>query len=134
MGRLTSKIKHAFAVDPPGAVEPTPEQATPVDWFCRQVARRRLTVPGLIALETARPLNYLAAQVMHVFSPAVWALARPESLDQYRHFAVFLEHRGAVDYLVRRIEHFEEEFDRERARRRAGAEPSSEEDHDDDRS
>ena len=134
MGRVTSKIKHAFAVDPPGAAEPTAEQAEPVDWFCRQVARRRLTIPGLIALETARPLNYIAAQIMHVFSPAVWALARPESHDQYRHFAAFLEQRGAVDYMVRRIEHFEEQFDRERARRRAGATASSEEDHDDDRS
>ena len=132
MGRVRSKIKHAFAVDPPGAAEPTPEQASSVDWFCRQVARRRLTVPGLIALEMTRPLNYLAAQVMHVFTPAVWALARPESLDQYRHFAAFLEHRGAMEYLVQRIERFEEQFDRERARVEPA--PSSEEDHDDDRS
>ena len=134
MGRVTSKIKHAFAVDPPGAAEPTPEQATAVDWFCRQVARRQRILPGLIILEMVRPLNYITAQVMHVFSPAVWALARPESHDQYQHFTAFLEHRGSVDYLVGRIEHFEEQFDRERAQRRAGAPPSSEEAHDDDRS
>ena len=51
MGELKAKLKHAFAVDEPGAAEPTPEQQPAVDWFCRQVSRRRLTVPGLVALE-----------------------------------------------------------------------------------
>lgn len=104
---LRDKLRHAFAVDPPGPSEPTPEQQSAVDWFCRQVAKRRLATPGLIALEMSRPLNFLGAQAMHFFSPGMWALARQQSFEQYTHFAAFLEQRGAIDYLVRRIEHFE---------------------------
>ena len=105
-------LKHAFAVDPPGPAEPTAEQQRPVDWVCRQVARRRLTTPGLIALEMSRPLNFVAAQMMHVLSPGVWALLRRQSHEDYKHFAAFLERRGSIEYLARRIEHFEADFEK----------------------
>jgi hypothetical protein len=108
-----SRLRHAFAVDPPGEATPTPPQQEPVDRFCREVARRHLTTPAVIALEMSRPLNYLASQAMHFFSPGVWALARHQTYDQYRHFAAFLERRGSIDYLVRRVEHFERLFEQE---------------------
>lgn len=129
MKRLRQKLSHAFAVDPPGPTEPTVEEREAVDWFCRQVARRHLTTPGLIALEMSRPLNYLAAQLMHFSEPAVWALAPPRVRRGYQHFAAFLERRGSIDYLSRRIEHFEHEYEDLESRRRAGprAEPDPEE-------
>ena len=105
--RIREKMKHAFAVDPPGPAEPTPQQQTAVDWFCKQVAKRHLATPGLIALEMSRPLNFIAAQTMQFFSPGVWAIARQQTYDQYQQFAEFLEQRGANEYLCRRIEHFE---------------------------
>ncbi len=112
MGPVKQKLKHAFAVDPPGPSEPTPQQQPAVDWFCRQVAKRHLTTPGLIALEMSKPLNFLASQAMFFFAPGVWALARQQTYDGYRHFASFLERRGSLEYLVQRIEHFEEEYDK----------------------
>ncbi len=116
--RIREKMKHAFAVDPPGPAEPTPEQQTAVDWFCKQVAKRHLTTPGLIALEMSRPLNFIAAQAMQFFSPGVWAIARQQTYDEYRQFAEFLEQRGSNEYLCRRIEHFERFFEqKERATR-----------------
>ncbi len=114
--RIREKMKHAFAVDPPGPAEPTPQQQTAVDWFCKQVAKRHLTTPGLIALEMSRPLNFIAAQAMQFFSPGVWAIARQQTYDEYRQFAEFLEQRGANEYLCRRIEHFERLYEqKERA-------------------
>ncbi len=68
-------MKHAFAVDDSGPVDPTPEQQPAVDWLCRQVTKRHLTTPGLIALEMGRPLNYIGAHVMHFFEPAIYAIA-----------------------------------------------------------
>ncbi len=112
MGSVKQKLKHAFAVDPPGPSEPTPQQEPAVDWFCRQVAKRHLATPGLIALEMSKPLNFLASQAMYFFAPGVWALARQQTYDGYRHFASFLERRGSLDYLVGRIEHFEKEHDK----------------------
>jgi len=118
MGTIRDRFRHAFYVDPPGPAEPTPEQQPAVDWVCRQIARRQLTTPGLIALEMTRPLNYLAAQAMHFVSPGVWAVARPETHEGYKHFAKFLERRGALEYIEERIEHFEAEYDRQEREQR----------------
>jgi len=109
-------MRHAFAVDPPGEAVPTEEQHEVVEWFCREVARRGLTTPGLIALEMSRPLNFLTSQFMHWMQPSVWAVAPARITANYDHFAKFLEQRGSVDYIVRRIEELEAEFaDREQS-------------------
>ena len=107
MASLKTRFRHAFLVEEPGPVEPTAQQQEAVDWFCLQVAKRRLATPGLIALEMARPLNFIASQTMHFFSPGVWAIFRQSSYEKYKDFAAFLEKRGSIDYLVNRIEHFE---------------------------
>lgn len=125
MGSLKSKLRHAFAVDPPGPAEPHTDEQEAVDWFCRQVARRHLTTPGLIALEMSRPLNYVAAQTMHFFSPGIWALSRQRTYEGYRSFAGFLSRRGSTEYLMRRIEQFEQAYEEEekaRGRVKADAE------------
>jgi len=83
-----------------------------VDWFCREVSRRHLTTPALIALEMSRPLNFVASQALQFFAPAVWAVARQQTHADYISFAAFLERRGSIDHLARRIEHFEEIFER----------------------
>ena len=111
MGILRERWRHAFAVDPEGPIEPTPEQQVAVDWVCREVARRHLTVPGIIFIEMFRPLNWIGAQALHYFSPAIWALAREQTHDNYQHFAKFIEQRGAASYMTDRIEHFEHEFE-----------------------
>ncbi len=108
--RIREKMKHAFAVDPPGPAEPTAEQQRVVDWVCRQVAMRHLTTPALIALEMARPLNWIAAQGMHVFAPIIWAIAREQTHEDFNHFAAYIEQRGSIEYLCRRIEHLEHEY------------------------
>ncbi len=105
-------FKHAFAVDPPGPAEPTPQEKLPVDWVCTQIAKRHLTTPGLIFLEMTRPLNWVFAQSMHVAQPFVWSIASQLDYEGYKHFSCFLERRGSYDYIMRRIEFFEEEFTR----------------------
>ena len=114
------RLRHAFAVDPPGSHPPTDEQQKSVDWVCTQVAKRRLTTPALIGLEMSRPLNYVASQGLHFAAPGVWAIVQQQTYQDYQHFAKFLENRGSVEYLVGRIEHFENEYDeREKASREA---------------
>lgn len=99
-------LKHAFAVDPPGPAEPTPRQAEVIDRLCREVVRRRLTTPALMLLEMSRPLNFVTAQAIHFFDPMVAAVT---DADGHREFARFLEHRGSIDHLARRIEELEVE-------------------------
>ena len=104
-----SWLKNAFAVDPPGPAKPTEPQQAVVDSVCREVARRHLTTPTLIFLETFRPLNYVGSQLLHFFQPIVSAVLRGEG---YRHFTDFLEQRGSVDYLCERIEKLEADSSR----------------------
>ncbi|MCA9286912.1 MAG: hypothetical protein KDA22_16940 [Phycisphaerales bacterium] len=103
------RIKHAFAVDPPGPAEPTPEQREAAEWVCAKIVERRLSTPGLMMLEMARPLNFLSAQMMHFVHPGVWAVAAQSTSAGWRHFAEFLERRGALEWMARRIEQMEAE-------------------------
>ena len=99
-------LKHAFAVDPQGPVEPTEQQRTVVDRVCREVVRRGMVTPALMFLEVSRPLNYLGSQAMHFFAPIV---SMATDVEGYEQFAAFLEQRGSIDYLWRRIEELEAE-------------------------
>ena len=102
-----SWLKHAFAVDPPGAADPTEDQESTVEEVCQEVVRRRMATPALIMLETFRPLNFIGSQVLHFFHPIVSAIL---TTDAYRNFTEFLERRGSVDYLCQRIEQLEDEM------------------------
>jgi hypothetical protein len=88
------------------------------------VARRHLTLPGIIVMEVARPLNWIMAQAGHFFSPGVWAVTPEQTHRSYKLFVEFLEQRGSTEYITGRIEHFEDEYEkleREAAQRRPPA-------------
>ena len=94
-------LKHAFAVDPPGPAEPTEAQRIAIDRVADEVVRRGLATPTLMALEMSRPLNFIGSQAMHFFTPFVSVFANTRG---YRHFAEFLELRGAIPYICDAIE------------------------------
>lgn len=100
-GRPRRGWRHAFAVDTPAEFQPTDEQRRVADGICRELVRRRLTTPALMFLEMSRPLNFLGSQLLHFLSPVLSGLTQSHG---HRHLAAFLEHRGSVDYLCRRIE------------------------------
>lgn len=105
-------LKHAFAVEKPEDFAPTEEQAAVAEKLCRWIARRGLTTPTIMALEASRGLNYLGANALHFFRPAVAALL---DTREYHQFATMLEHRGSMEYLCRLIEQFEKECTSEHA-------------------
>ena len=94
-------LKHAFAVDPPGPAEPSEDQRRAVDRVVAEVVRRRLATPTLMALEMSRPMNFIGSQALHFFTPFVSGFANS---DGYRHFAEFLELRGAIPHICDAIE------------------------------
>ncbi|HID22765.1 MAG TPA: hypothetical protein EYP14_10240 [Planctomycetaceae bacterium] len=97
-------LKHAFAVEPPGAAEPTEREREVVDRLCQAIVRRRLTPAAVVFLEMARPLNFLGAQALHFFMPFVSAVT---DADGPSLFAAFLEKRGSIEYITRRLEQWE---------------------------
>lgn len=94
-------LKHAFAIEPDGPLEPKDAQRAAIDALCRQVVARGLATPALLFLESVQPLNYLSSQVLVFFAPILSAIANPEACRQ---ISEFLERRGSIDYLCRRIE------------------------------
>ena len=110
-------LRHAFAVDAPGPAEPTDAQRAIVERVCVQIVKRHLTTPAIAFLEMSRPLNFIGAQTMHFFHPFVAAVA---STEGYRRFAEFLEQRGSIDFICRRIEALEAEAE---ARKPVAASP-----------
>lgn len=106
MRRLREILADAFHVEPPGPAEPTEVEGPIIERVCREVVRRRMTTPALLALECSRPMNYLGSQAMHFFQPMASVLVHPAQWDA---FAAFLEKRGSIEYLVRRLEDLEAE-------------------------
>ena len=98
-----TKFRHAFAVDGEKA-EPTPEQVEAVDAFAGWVARRGMTSPILLMLESSKPLNWTVAQGLHFADPVLGTVLRAMTAEQVRHLATFLEHRGSIDFITARIE------------------------------
>jgi hypothetical protein len=112
-----NSLRHAFAIDSPGPAEPTEQQKTAVDLVCSEIARRHLTTPALIFLETFRPLSFVGSQAMHFFEPIVSAVIRG---DTYHPFAEFLERRGSVDYICRELERLEAGHSKQTERKQVG--------------
>jgi hypothetical protein len=107
---LPQWLKHAFAVDD-GPLEPTPEQVAMVEKLAREVVRRGMTVPALAFLEMTHPLNYVASQAIHFFTPMISAVT---DSNGHKMLAAFLEHRGSIEYVCQTIERFQSEADRVR--------------------
>jgi hypothetical protein len=105
-------LRHAFAIERSEDFRPTHEQMQIVDRMCRYVVKRRMATAALLLLEMSRPLNYVSAQVMHFFRPLVAIVL---DTREYELFSTFLEHRGSIDVLCRRIESFEAELAQPRA-------------------
>jgi hypothetical protein len=104
-----NRVKHAFALDPPGSAEPTEREKQVVDRVCEETVRRGLATPALVFLEIFRPLNYVGSQALHFFRPIVTVILDG---DGYQRFAEFLERRGSIDYLRERIENLEDRLRR----------------------
>ena len=101
---MKDKLKHAFDIGKSNNDDPTEEQKIIVDKICHEVVKRHMVLPATILLETFRPLNYIGSQIMNFFQPIVSAVLPG---DGYNDFSQFLEKRGSVDYLCRRINEIE---------------------------
>ena len=99
-------LKHAFALDDGKPAEPTDAQKSAVDRVLAEVIRRKMRVPAQMLLETCRPLNFVAAQTLHFFSPLAKIVLGVKGQDD---FARFLEKRNSIDYLLERLDALQQE-------------------------
>lgn len=99
-------LRHAFAIESADEVELTESQRATIDLLCRHVVARELTTPALLFLETVRPLNYVTAQTLQFFAPFLSSAGNSHVAAE---LTEFLERRGSIDVLCRRIEELERE-------------------------
>ena len=92
-------LKHAFAVKTGPAV-PSESQAKTIDLVCREIIRRRMTLPAQMMLESSKPLHFLSGQMLRFVEPIIGSLLDPKDV---REFATFLEQRGSVEYICDRL-------------------------------
>jgi hypothetical protein len=101
--RVREFLRHAFAVERPEEFAATDEEKRVVDFLAERVVRHGMTLPAVMFLESARPMNFVGAQVMAFFEPVVRGL-----LD-WRGYAVLqalLHRRGSIPMILDRIEYF----------------------------
>ena len=89
----------------------TAEDEALLDRLAARVVELRMDMPAILALESGRPLGFLASQAMVFFEPFARSLFR---LPDYRRFATLLERRDSIEKLVTQIETRADEAHRER--------------------
>ena len=107
-------LKHAFAIDKAETAEPNETQRDLIEKICAEVVRRRMAAPALMMLEMSRPLNYVSAQFLHFVQPIVGILTDTKG---YQELTEFLEQRGSIEYISRRLEAAETAADRRTSKR-----------------
>lgn len=74
--------QHAFAVEPEEPALSTDADRAQVQRVCDELARRKLTLPALMLLESFRPLAGLAPHAAWFFSPFVAPFTRTSPLER----------------------------------------------------
>jgi hypothetical protein len=72
----------------------------------QEIARRRLVAPAIFALESLRPLSFIASQAMLVFQPIVETIL---NVKDYERLTETLEDRQNLEWLTQRLEQLEDE-------------------------
>lgn len=94
-------LKHAFAVKGSDLPIPTRDQAAAIDAVCREIVRRRMTLPAQMLFQSSAPLHFLGGQMLRFFEPVLAAVLDPHGI---REFASFLEQRRALEYICQQLE------------------------------
>ena len=94
-------LKHAFSVGDSNSPIPSPRQAKAIDDVCREIVRRRMTLPAQMWFESSAPIHFLSGQMLRFFEPVLGAVLDPEEI---RDFASFLEQRGSLEYICQRLQ------------------------------
>lgn len=98
VARFKAWLRHAFSTAEPPL---TPQERRSLDDLAADVRRRKLTAAALIAIESSRPLNFVASQSLAFLEPFVAPLL---SEGRVTELARALEKRASVDYLIAALE------------------------------
>jgi hypothetical protein len=98
--KFIDKLKHAFAVDKDDAPFSDEDKAL-LGKIADAVVKRQMATPAIMFLESVRPLNFLGSQAIIFFQPVVNFVISTTELEK---FAIILEKRSSIPYLIEVIE------------------------------
>lgn len=90
-------LRHAFAVESAQNFSPTTAERELVERVAAEIARRGLTLPALVMLESSRPLSGLGGQALRFVEPWFAAVTNAAGLKV---LAELLERPGGMDFVV----------------------------------
>ncbi|MDP1799021.1 MAG: hypothetical protein Q8K78_16120 [Planctomycetaceae bacterium] len=90
-------LRHAFAVESAESFSPTPAERELVERVATEVARRGMTLPAVVMLESSRPLGGLSGQALRFVEPWFAAVTNAAGLKV---LAELLERPGGMDFVV----------------------------------
>jgi hypothetical protein len=96
--KIIDGFKHAFATD---GVKLEEYETDLIRKLADFVVRRNMSVPAIMFLESARPLNFVGSQAMVFFKPII---SRFFTSVEYDKLATILERREVIDLLITEIE------------------------------
>lgn len=101
----------------------SPEDEEKAKQLAQKVVDRRMALPAILFLESVRPLHFIGGQFLHFMAPISGLVVGKWDLDRV---GDFLEHRGAVPFVIEEIQRRDKvRSDEEQARKRASKEQAA---------
>jgi hypothetical protein len=94
---LRNWLRHAFAVETADSFAPTAAERELVERIASEIARRGMTLPAIVMLESSRPLGGLSGQALRFVEPWFAAVTNAAGLKV---LADLLERPGGIDFVV----------------------------------
>ncbi len=71
------------------------------------IAKRRMGTPALVFIESVRPLNFIASQLLYFLAPFAELIFNS---TEYQQFAALLEDKKNVEYLLDKIDEYDVKY------------------------
>jgi hypothetical protein len=94
---------HADIPDPDKTSLPAEEDAI-LDKLAKKAVERGMSVPAILFLESVKPLNFIASQVMVCFEPVIQTVF---NFQDYNTLRSALEKRESIEILLLKIEKYD---------------------------
>ena len=101
-----ARLRHAFAVEPDGPVEPEAHERELIEGVLRRIVARQMTGPATLFLEGWRPLGSITGQGMHMLTPFVGAIVDDAC---WQRLARYMQRRGSIPWMLERLVALERE-------------------------
>jgi len=94
----------------------TEEEETRARKFAQSVVDRSMALPAVLLLESVQPLHFIGGQFLHFMAPISGLVMSRWDLDRLGNF---LEHRGALPFVIDEIQRLEAEREAEKRQAKA---------------